>query len=668
MASRVIRRTLHKRAVGILATATAVVALSMTGLSGANAGDHVSYGSSVPKWATSANDAGAAPSAKTFEGEIYLPLRDLAGATALAKAVSSPLSPRYRHGLSPDAWIARFAPTQADFNAVVSYLKSRGFTLNGVPKSREYVVFRGTAAQFGAAFGTTMHTYNVAKHRLAAPSHAPSLPAALASKVSAISLDQSRTLTRPDDVKPDEPSGTTATAPAPAPQATRTPAVLDYPCSNYFGEHVGTVPAAYNGQTTYGTFVCGYTPSQLRSAYGLNGLAKVGVTGAGQTIAIIDAYASPTIVKDVNTYTAAIGEPGLTASNYSQIVPKPSDFVDQAACAQPSGWQPEQSLDVESSHGVAPGAKILYVGGFNCGGGLDVAMSTILDNGLSNIVSNSYGNAGEAVPAGTIRGEENLHLQAAGEGIGLYFSSGDRGDETGLLGYASPDYPASSPWVTSVGGTSIGIDKSGKISFEAGWGSTRDLIMTDSTGVLSYQAALPGAEFRGGAGGGTSALFPEPDYQRGIVPSSLSKGFRVSPDIAAIADPYTGFLIGYSPIVNDGTLATGSFGTLDIGGTSLSTPVLAAQIAIVQQATHSRIGFANPTLYGLDRILPSSFRDVVPQNPPQGVAFTSSATGNSYLVTFDTDTSLKTAKGYDDVTGLGGVRFTLLTLLASGRH
>src|SRR6185437_12275371 len=97
-------------------------------------------------------------------------------------------------------------------------------------------------------------------------------------------------------------------------------------------------------------------------------------------------------------------------------------------CQYPSGWQGEQTLDVESVHALAPGAKILYVGGFNCGGGLDVAMSKILDGGLANIVSNSYGDQGEDVGADVVAGEVNIQLQAAGEGIGLYFSCGDSGD------------------------------------------------------------------------------------------------------------------------------------------------------------------------------------------------------------------------------------------------
>ncbi|MCB8808816.1 hypothetical protein LJD48_28135, partial [Escherichia coli] len=83
--------------------------------------------------------------------------------------------------------------------------------------------------------------------------------------------------------------------------------------------------------------------------------------------------------------------------------------------------QGEQSLDVDSVHATAPQANILYVGGFNCGGGLDVAMSKILDGKLANIVSNSYGNVGEALPQDVIDGTVNIHLQAAGEGIGLYF-------------------------------------------------------------------------------------------------------------------------------------------------------------------------------------------------------------------------------------------------------
>ncbi|WP_217498553.1 S53 family peptidase [Leifsonia sp. C5G2] len=659
-------RSLHKRALGIVATTTAVVALSLAGTSAANAADRVPYAGSVPSWATPANDAGAAAADTTVQGEIYLPLRDQKGAEALAKAVSNPLDRGYRKALSPQQWINRFSPTKADFDSVVSFIKTAGLTIQGVPDSRQYVVFRGTAEQLGSVFGTSLHSYNHADRKLVAPSSAPSVPTALASKVSAISIEQSRTTTRPDSIKQGDlgPSGD----PTVARKFAAAAPVIDAPCSHYIGEHTVTVPPAYNGQTQYSTNNCGYTPQQLRSAYGLDTLGKKGVNGTGQTVAIIDAYASPSILKDVNSYSQQNGEPGLTNSSYQQLVPKPSEFTDQELCQQPSGWQGEQTLDVESVHAIAPGARILYVGGTDCGGGLDIAMSKILDNKLANIVSNSYGNVGEAVPADVIQGEVNLQLQAAGEGIGLYFSSGDNGDEVANLGYASPDFPASSPWVTSVGGTSTGIDKNGKIAWETGWGDQFDQIVKNSDGTLSYAQPLPGTRFVGGAGGGVSAVFAQPDYQRGIVPQALAQGKRVSPDVAALADPYTGFQIGIRPIVDDSTLATGDYINETYGGTSLAAPIVAAQIAIVQQATRSTIGFANPTLYGVKRILPNAFRDVQPQNPPQALVYTSKISGNTYLVTLDQDTSLKTAKGYDDVTGLGGVSFDLLSWVAQGRH
>lgn len=664
MVDRSLRPARIRRGVTIAASLVAAFALSLTGVSAASAADRTTFAGSVPKWATAANDQGAVPSAETVEGELYLPLRNQAAAEALARAVSTP-GIGYRLGLTPAQWIARFAPTQADSNALVLALKKAGFSISAVPASRQYVVFRGTAAQIAALFGTSLHNYAHAGTTLAAPSTVPSLPTSLGVKVSGLSLDQSRSLTRPDSIKqgdiPGDAGAQTFGRSAAAPSGIPTP------CSAYIGQNVVTFPAAY-GTTQFSTYNCGYTPAQLRSAYGISALPKSN-NGAGQTVAIIDAYASPTIVQDVNTYSAALGEPVLARGQYTQIVPAPSQFVDQEACQEPSGWQGEQTLDVEAVHALAPAANILYVGGFNCIGGLDIAMSKILDGKLANIVSNSYGNVGEDVPADVIAGENNLYIQAAGEGIGLYFSSGDNGDEVAALGDPEPDFAASSPWVTSVGGTSLGIDAKGRISFETGWGDTLDKVVADpTTGALGYAAPLPGALFGGGAGGGRSTLFAQPWYQRGIVPASLAQGMRVSPDIAALADPYTGFLIGIRPIVDDGTLETGDFENDTYGGTSLASPLVAAQIALVQQATHSTIGFANPTLYGIDRVLPSAFRDVVHANPPIALAYTGAVSGNSYLITLDRDTSLTTARGYDNVTGLGGVSFTLLTLLAQGRH
>jgi subtilase family serine protease len=662
------RRSLTKRALAILATAASVVALSATGISAANAASDVGYNGSVPGWANHSNDHGSTAPDTSVEGEIYLALPNLSAAQNFALAVSTPGNRMYRHWLTPRQWINRFSPSQRDFTNVVRYLRSHGLTITGSPASRLYVVFRGSADQVNAAFSTTLHDYKHAGNELIAPSSSPVLPTSVGTSVSAVSLDQSRLLTRPDLIGQGETPSTTTPATAQTfsatPKADATP-VVNAPCSTYWGENTATVPEAY-GKTTYPTNICGYVPSQLRNAYSLSSMQRQGIDGRGQKVAIIDAYASPSIVSDVNQYSVQNGEPTLARGQYSQIVPK--KFYDQELCAEPSGWQGEQTLDVQSVHAIAPKASILYVGGFNCGGGLDVAMSTILDNGLANIVSNSYGNIGEDVPADVIAGEQNIHLQAAGEGIGLYFSSGDNGDEVANLGYVSPDFPASSPYVTSVGGTSFGIDAKGKLAMETGWGDTLDVIQKDDAGNLFYTDPLPGSLFGGGAGGGASAVNAEPSYQKGIVPDSLSKGMRVSPDVAALADPYTGFEIGISPITDDSTLETGAYENETYGGTSLASPITAAQIALAQQLTRSRIGFANPTLYALAKISPSSFRDVLAPTQPAAVAYTSKTSGRSFLVSLNTDTSLTTAQGYDDVTGLGAMSFAIAHRVALGGH
>lgn len=165
-----------RRTLGIVATATTVIALSLTGVSTASAADRDSFAGSVPKWATAANDAGVTAPDQTVEGEIYLPLRDQAGAEALATAASTPGARGYRKFLQPQAWIQHFSPTKADSDAVVASLTARGLTISAVPASRQYVVFRGTAAQLGALFATTLHDYNYSGRVLSAPSSAPRCP------------------------------------------------------------------------------------------------------------------------------------------------------------------------------------------------------------------------------------------------------------------------------------------------------------------------------------------------------------------------------------------------------------------------------------------------------------------------------------------------------------
>lgn len=611
-----------------LAAATLVVAPSA---SASALPSRVSYPGAVPAIAAKASPstvAGPAAAADEVEGSMYLYLQHAIGATDLATAVSNPANPAYGKYVTPAQWIDKYSPSVSDFTAVEKYLKDSGFTIYATPASRLYVVFMGPAGLFGSAFRTSIRNYRYGGRTVTAPATAPSLPAAIASKVSGLRLGNS--------------SASVSTAKSDGAAEKEKAAAPTFSCSQYWAQNSYKLPKAY-GRTTFPTNNCGYTPQQMRSSASLTSSE----TGKGQTVGIVDAYASPTIVQDSNTYSRAVGAPA--AVNIDQI--KPKAFINEAECQYPSGWQTEETLDVESVHGVAPGAKIVYSGGFDCIGGLDIAVSKILDSGLATIISNSYSDGPDAlVPTDYINGVVNEHLQAAAEGIGMYYSTGDDGDNAAADGVAGPGFAASSPWATAVGGTSLAVGASGKYLFETGWGDYRDQVVNGK-----YVEALPG-DFYAGAGGGQSAQFTEPSYQDGVVPTSLSTNpngiaVRVAPDISDDADPYTGFLIGIRPIVDDSTLQTGPFEEETYGGTSLASPLVAAKMAILQQKTGRRIGFANPLLYSVDRSSPAAFHDVNPTGKI-AVARLSPSLG-LLLVTLNEDTSLVTTKGYDTTTGIG---------------
>ena len=406
------------------------------------------------------------------------------------------------------------------------------------------------------------------------------------------------------------------------------------------------------GMRTTSTQLCGYTAAQLRTVAGLKGSK---LDGAGQTIAIIDAFGSPSMRRDLATYSA---RNGLPAADYTELL---SATPDESFGCSAADWQPEQALDLEAAHAVAPKAKLVYVGAADCGTGFDVATSQVLDQGLATIVSNSWGATALDTLAGSGLGDDAtrqsmvvmLHqqLQAAGQGVGLYYASGDEGDESELLGTPAVDFPASSPFVTAVGGVAVGLGRAGTRAFTSAWGENVSLL--DGKRNQRWSPKLPGY-FLAGAGGGRSSLFAAPAYQVGVVPSSVSHGMRAATDVSALAASTTGFLIGYRP-----SGPSGAYRTMSAGGTSLATPIVAAQVALAQQATGRRLGFLNPALYRVA----GTVHDVAPSTTRRAVAVRSGK--QTALVTVDRDGSLATRKGYDLPTGLG--ELSLATLSALGR-
>jgi subtilase family serine protease len=612
-------------------------ALSLTSFAGAGAATgRTTLPGSIPAWANSKSYAGPASANSDVGFRVYLGWNDPSGVLALARAVSDPRSASYGDYLTPAQFRARFAPSQAQVEAVQSWLRAAGFSVGYTPQNNHYVSAEGTVAEAEAAFGTSFGMYKVQGLTVRSPSSDISIPTSLAGTVSGvIGLDDSAQFVHTDH--------TTGDAPPPA------AFVSAQPCSAYWGQKLATGLTNPYGTGSLPYAPCGYTPAQIKGAYGISGY-----DGTGQTVAIIDAYASPTIAADVNQWSVNRGLPAMTGNQLAQVVaPGTYHHPERGLKQSPQGWYGEETLDVEAVHGMAPAAHIVFVGAPNNFQDLDAALNYVVDKDVAPIVSNSYGFNTEILPPGYIQPQEDTILQGVTEGIGIYFSSGDNSDESLVQGYTTTDWPASSPFVTSVGGTSLAVGASNNYLFETGWGST-----TSSWTGTAWSPTPPG-RWLYGAGGGVSRIFAEPSYQKGVVPTSVftaqGRTGRAVPDIAADADPNTGYLIGETQTFPDGSV---KYSEYRIGGTSLACPLIAGIMALANQAAGHPLGFANPQLYALagsaaftDVVNPSSTVAVVRTNYVNGV---DASNGLAYVLrTMNQTLSLHTTPGYDDVTGLG---------------
>ena len=615
----------------------------------------VALAGSVPAWAKSSAVSGAATGSSSVGFRVYLGWNNPSAVTALARAVSDPSSRSYGHYLTPQQFRQRFAPSQSDVNGVESWLRSQGFQVAYVPQNHHYVEAEGTVAQADAAFGVTLNEYTYKGMTLRAPSSALTIPASLAGVVeSVVGLDDSAALVRPDSA------------------STNAPPSFGFrnagPFSTFWADNLGT----FLGET-YPWVPQGYTPPMLRGAYGIADSVAAGLDGSGQTVAIIDAYASPTIFQDAQTYSQ-LNDPGhvLTRSQFHQVIAPGTLNRPQNKKQDPQGWYGEETLDVEAVHGMAPGANILYVGAPNNYQDLDAALNHVVDQHLANIVTNSYGFIGEALPAGFIKPYEQTIEQGVIEGIGIYFSSGDFGDNSILFGLApTANWPASSPFVTAVGGTSLGVGTGDTYVGETGWSTSRQRLVYNNGTADHWSTEV----FTGGGGGGPSHIFTAPWYQQGV---TTDNGMRTTPDISMVGDPNTGFLEGQTQFFPDGSCgggATTCYGQYRIGGTSLSSPLLAGVMALVDQQRSENnlppLGFANPAIYdayaqdngslhdvqgttigGYDHVFRNDFfntlnaSDTDPLIAPSGIITSKRTLG--YTGQF-----IQTGVGYDDMTGVG---------------
>jgi subtilase family serine protease len=309
-----------------------------------------------------------------------------------------------------------------------------------------------------------------------------------------------------------------------------------------------------------------YGPYQIRQAYGVSDLLAQHFTGQGSTIAIIDAYGSPTIQKDLQAFDNAWG---LPEAKLHIIAPYGQPKAD-------SEWVPETSLDVEWAHAIAPDATLnLIVAKSSNDVDLYKVTKYAVEHNLGDVLSLSFGENEKCADPALRSAEHTLFSQATSKGITILAAAGDSGSAQltcdGTSFEEAISFPAADPLVTAIGGTDLNADAvSGQYISQSAWNES--------------------SIFNKATGGGYSAFYPQPVYQRGVTNSTSG---RAIPDISLNASVNGGV------IAFDSDLSTGRITISIMGGTSVATPELAGIIADGVQMVHHRLGLINPALYKL---------------------------------------------------------------------
>jgi kumamolisin len=323
----------------------------------------------------------------------------------------------------------------------------------------------------------------------------------------------------------------------------------------------------------------GLTPTDLLSFYNLKPLRDQGLDGSGQTIVFPEIDDLPNL-KDLDAFATAFGlppfEPLLTIKR-------------DPSWGTPEKPQGETVLDLEIAHEIAPAAKlVIYLSAADFGHG-DRAFDQLVTDHLGSIISESLGACEVDTSSGHRNAYATIQDRAVAEGMSHFVATGDNGAYTcGVDQDPADSFPSTLPTVTAVGGTTVFQSEQGVYFKETAWGSPID---------------------ESGTGGGPSQFYPIPSWQKNEV-QAAGHGLRQVPDVAADADPMSGYKIIYG----------GAAG--QAGGTSAATPLWASTVALINQDLIQKglrgVGFANPALYYMgenaSRFAARPFHDVTSGN------------------------------------------------------
>jgi len=557
----------------------------------------------TPGWAATATkalplvkaiDLGKVPPAMPLRLVIGLTMRDKAGAMNLVHREHNPRDSMYHRTLTPAQFTAAFNPTGAQVNAVAGYLVKQGFQNVSVEPNNLMLTASATAGQASAAFNTEIHRFRQFGHIIYGQVKNAEVPSALGGTVAAV-LGLNNLELRTSVVR-----------------ASRTNAVAAPP-DRCFGPVIPPTNDCIRSYTAkdFQAAYSGLDYTQRNGTHSYDG--KNSTTGFADSVAVFAQGNLAQVLPDLRTYEKVNGLPQAAYSIVNVGVPSP----DTAGLIE---WD----LDSQSSTGIAQQVRHLYM--------YDTTSLTDSDTGLEfnrfatqNIAREGNASFGECEQFPYVDGamvlDDEAFLEAAGQGQTVFVSSGDNGSgcpvvlSTGIPASGPPgvSYPASSPYVVAVGGTTLVSDKDTK--------------------------AYGGEKTWEGSGGGPSMFENEPYWQKGVtIPAFDAGGMRQVPDVAMDADPNTGAII-----FSNGTMTF-------VGGTSLASPLSMGVYARLMTSHGDEMGFASPNLYYEYLAFPAPTVPAIPMGPP---GFQTNLVGGFHDIYLSGNGAYTALPRYDLVTGLG---------------
>ncbi|MCU1324152.1 MAG: Multicopper oxidase [Acidobacteriaceae bacterium] len=619
-------------------------------ISSVNTSSRVAMEHTVSPRALAGRDLGAAPGDQKLTSLTLFFNRTAAQQSALDQLLidlQNPSSPRYHQWITPEQFGAQFGLSAQDLAKVTQWLASQGLTVTSTARGSNFVTFSGTIAQIQQAFDTSIHTVMVDGETHISNVSEPDLPAGIAGVVS--------TITGLNDLKLKSRARVSQVA---------------APASLGGSAQPNTVRPQFTSNTSGSHYV---TPGDFYKIYDVSPIFSSGYNGSGITIAVmgqtdisisdVTAFRNAASASSTNFPSASFPASNLPSvfciqTNAAGTVTTAGIVTSPASAptcvGSSSSDLAEAQLDVEWSGAVAPAAKILYVDSSDV---LNISLVQAINRNLAPIITISYGLCEPSGGANALAAYNQLFQQANAQGQTIVGPAGDSGaTDCDYGGYPAVqglavDFPASSPNVTGIGGTMFNEDTgtywqaaSGSDVITSALGYIPETVWNETTATNGLSAG----------GGGASVLFSKPSWQVGTgVPAD---SVRDVPDVSLnAAASYEGYIFCSSGSCTNGfRTAAGNLNV--VGGTSVGAPSFGGILALIQQQINSKMGNANPTIYGLASKSNGSsiFHDVsTGNNSSPCVAGTPNCpTGGSIGYTATT--------GYDLATGWGSVDASLM--------